>query len=135
MTATQQWTVHADRGDMIVDDLPDDPRRRVQTVQARGFFIDADGLRIQADGRESEARPVEMRRVRRLREDVPAEIPEAFRWQTRLRSSALHPVFLLPGTLPERRDRTADDADDAVREGGRPSVPRGPGGKKQIKQE
>ena len=90
---------------------------------------------LQTDGRESGARPGEMRQLRRLCEDVPAEVPEAFRRQTRFRSAALHPVFLLPGTLPERRDRAADDADDAVRESGRPAVPRTQFGGKQINNE
>ena len=76
-----------------------------------------------------------MRRMRRLREDVPAEIPEAVRRQTGFRPAALHPVFLLPGTLPERRDHAADDADDALYQGGRPAVPRGRIGGKQIKYE
>jgi hypothetical protein len=63
---------------------------------------------------------------------VPAEIPEAFRRLTGIRPSALHPMLLLPGTLPERRDRAANDTDDAVRESGRPVVPRTQFGKKQI---
>ena len=86
--------------------------------------MDAEAV-IQADGRESETRPVKMRRMWRLRENVPAEISEAFRRQARLRPSALHPVFLLSGALPERRDHAADDADNALCESGRPAVPRG----------
>jgi hypothetical protein len=40
-------------------------------------------------------------------------------------------VFLLPGTLPERRDRTADDAHDAFRESSRKAVSQMTGRQKQ----
>ena len=64
-----------------------------------------------------------MRWLRRLRENVPPEIPQAGRRSPRVRSSALHPVFLLSGTLPEGRHRAADDTDDAGPESGRQVLP------------
>ena len=73
--------------------------------------------------------------MRRLRQNVSAEIPEACRFPARIRPSALHPVLLLPGTLPERRDHAADDADDAVRESRRQAVSREPDGKNLIDHE